>query len=89
MAVAFGMRPLLLLVTACALAACVSPTEPWRDFHCLYPGDTVGVVEVVDTERVVTSCVFIVQKTKECADAINSRVLFRAKDCVVGAAAQG
>lgn len=70
------MTKILGLVAAVALLACVGPTEPWRDFHCVYPGDTVGVIQFGKA-----SCTFIVQKAKECSDAINSRVLFHAKDC--------
>lgn len=75
---------LLLVVCGITVVACVGATEPSRDFHCLYPGDTVGVVEFHDANRVTTSCTFIVQKALECDDAINSRILFHAKDCVVG-----
>jgi hypothetical protein len=62
------------LVLLVALGGCVSATAP-RDYHCVYPGDTVGVIQIG------TSCTFIVQKQQECSDAINSRILFHAKDC--------
>jgi hypothetical protein len=73
----------LFLVCFLAVAACVNPTAP-RDFHCFYVGDTVGVIAFNDTNNVITSCTFIVQKVHECNDTIDSRRLFKASDCIVG-----
>lgn len=82
------MRLIVFLVAVAGLAACVSATEP-RNFHCLYAGDTVGVVAFHDSANVITSCTFIVQKDMECDPAIDSRRLFHASDCVVGTKDEG
>lgn len=66
------------------ILACVGPTGPQRDFHCLYPGDTVGVIAFHDDRRIITSCTYIVQKELECRPEIDARRLFHAGDCVVG-----
>lgn len=78
-----GMRPFSLVFALVAVVACVSATEP-RNFHCFYVGDTVGVIEFHDPNHMTTACTFIVQKVTECSDRIDSRVLFHAKDCIVG-----
>lgn len=77
------MGKLIMLAALVAAVACVhGPTGP--DRHCLYPGDTVGVVSFHDTNKIITSCTYIVQKEAECRPEIDSRQLIHASDCVVG-----
>lgn len=70
------------------LVACVGITEP-RDFHCLYAGDTVGVIAFHDEAKIITSCTWVIQKELECRPEIDSRRLFHASDCRVGAKDDG
>jgi hypothetical protein len=79
------MRPFCLLFALVSLVACVEYTAP-RDFHCLYPGDTVGVV-AIHPNGIITSCTWVIQKVEECRDDIDSHVLFHASDCIVGSKA--
>lgn len=72
------------LLGAFFILACVGPTGPQRDVHCLYPGDTVGVIAFHNEHQIITSCTFIVQKELECRPEIDSRILFHARDCIVG-----
>lgn len=78
------MRPFLPLLVAIAAVACVGATDPQRDpIHCLYPGDTIGVLPFATTaDSVITKCIWILETKNRCYVGVVERVPSSA--CVVG-----
>jgi hypothetical protein len=76
------MKPLLLLVAACAIAACVTDPTPGYSPYCIYPGDTLGVLKRSDAAKtVVIECIWLLADSEQC---FTQRVQTKPTACTVG-----
>lgn len=74
------MKPILMLMAALGVAACITDPTPGRSPYCIEVGDTLGVIRRVPAGT-VTECIWILADTRECFE---QRVQTKVTTCAVG-----
>lgn len=80
------MKQILLLLTAVTLVACIGATDPNADrLHCLYPGDTIGLVAPLHpSDSTVIACIWALEIKTRCYVGEVTRLSQATTPCIEG-----
>lgn len=76
------MKPILILVAAMGLAACITDPTPGYNPYCVHAGDTTGLGPLLTPDSTVVACIFTLEPFDKCYQGTVKR--FTRTDCVEG-----